>query len=434
MSKSLQQKNTRYLLTWLPLVMLLGSLFFYWLMSGHVHHMEEQQLKLKQENIWKAFQSAPKGLTFHIKGEYDIEKGIPMPKDLIDRPRDTTLYYEANKEWAAFKILTRQYQFMGDPYQLTTYISSKEITHLIIKVSIAEALIFLLLLGAVVFINRKSSGLLWKPFYSTMGEVKQYDIIKNKSLILPPQTGTGEFDQLNQTIVALIEHVNRAYTNQKQFVENASHELQTPLAIIRSKVELLIDSAGLTEETAGLLTDITDANERLSQMNKNLLLLAKIDNYQFPEQHTFLLSGMLGKLITQYQEHYEGDVPAIKTTIQPGVELQANSALIEILINNLVRNSIVHNIPGGYVDIRLAGKELTIENSGPVLEGDTEKLFERFKKGREESRTTGLGLALVKQICLVYQFDLQYHHHHGIHHIRVNFGRSDFLNSSQIGS
>src|SRR5260221_4087374 len=293
MSKSLQQKNTRYLLTWLPLVMLLGSLFFYWLMSGHVHHMEEQQLKLKQENIWKAFQSAPKGLTFHIKGEYDIEKGIPMPKDLIDRPRDTTLYYEANKEWAAFKILTRQYQFMGDPYQLTTYISSKEITHLIIKVSIAEALIFLLLLGAVVFINRKSSGLLWKPFYSTMGEVKQYDIIKNKSLILPPQTGTGEFDQLNQTIVALIEHVNRAYHNQKQFVENASHEMQTPLAIIRSKLELLINQPSLTENSALLLADITEANDRLSQMNRTLLLLAKIENNLFPDTEEVNISLVL---------------------------------------------------------------------------------------------------------------------------------------------
>jgi signal transduction histidine kinase len=434
MSKSLQQKNTRYLLTWLPLVMLLGSLFFYWMMSGHVHHMQEQQLQLKQENIWKAFQSAPKGIAFHIKGEYDIEKGTPVLKDGIDRSRDTILYYEDSKKWDAFKILTRQYRFMGDPYQLTTYISSKEITHLIIKVSIAEALIFILLLSAVVFINRKSSGLLWKPFYNTMGEVKEYDIIKNKSLILPPQTGIEEFDQLNQTIVALIEHVNRAYNNQKQFVENASHELQTPLAIIRSKVELLIDSAGLTEETAGLLTDITDANDRLSQMNKNLLLLAKIDNYQFPEQHTVPLSNLLGKLITQYQEHYEGDVPAIKTTIQPDVELQANSALIEILINNLVRNSIVHNLPGGYVDIRLAGRELTIENSGPVLEGDTERLFERFKKGREESRTTGLGLALVRQICHVYRFDLQYHHHQGVHRIRVNFGKPGFLNSSQIDS
>lgn len=434
MSKSLQQKNTRYLLTWLPLVMLLGSFFFYWLMSGHVYHMQAQQLQLKQENIWKAFQSAPKDMTFHIKGEYDIEKGGLVPKDLVNRPRDTSVYYEAGKEWAAFRILTKQYRFMGAPYQLTTYISSKEITHLIIKVSIAEALIFLLLLGAVVFINRKSSGLLWKPFYNTMGEVKEYDIIKNKSLILPPQTGIEEFDQLNQTIVALIEDVNRAYNNQKQFVENASHELQTPLAIIRSKVELLIDSAGLTEETAGLLRDITDANDRLSQMNKNLLLLAKIDNYQFPEQHTILLSNVLGKLVTQYQEHYEGDVPVIKTTIQPGVELQANSALIEILINNLVRNSIVHNLPGGYVDIRLTGKELTIENSGPVLEGGTEKLFERFRKGREDSRTTGLGLALVKQICHVYQFDLQYIHNKGVHRVRVNFGRPGFLNSSQIGS
>jgi signal transduction histidine kinase len=421
MSKSLQQENTRYLLIWLPLVLVIGTLLFYVLMSMHAHHMEEQQLQLKQKNIWNAFMSKPEALAWHITGEYDIVKSASFPKDLLYKTRDTVIYYADIKEWAAFGILTKEYLLNGEPFQLTTYISSKEITHMIIKVLIAEAFIFVLLLGAIVIINRKSAGLLWRPFYDTLKKIKEYDIIKNQAIRLAGQTGIAEFDQLNQVITTLIYDVNRAYSNQKEFVENASHELQTPLAIIRSKVELLVDNSNLTEETANLLADITDANERLSQMNRNLLLLTKIDNNQFPEQSSINLSNLAEKILAFYQENYDGDLPAIRKSVEPGFYLMANSSLIEILINNLVKNSIVHNIPNGYVDVFLKNRELIIENTGESFDGNTEQLFERFKKGRMDSKTTGLGLSLVKQICHFYQFDLKYSYSKGIHRVRVNF-------------
>jgi len=409
-------------LVWLPLVLLAGTLLFYVLMSMHAHHMEEEQLELKQKNIRNALMITPEGIASHIRGEYDILKGNPVRKDWLNKQRDTTIYYPDNKEWVAFKLLTQQYVLKGEKYQLTTYVSSKEIAHLIIKVLVAEAVIFVLLLGAIVIINRKSSGLIWRPFYATMGKVKEYDIIKNQTLQLPRQTGISEFDQLNQVITNLVDNVNRAYLNQKQFVENASHELQTPLAIIRSKVELLADTSNLTEETAGLLNDITEANERLSQMNKNLLLLAKIDNNQFPEQRRVDFSNVVEKALLFYRDYWDGELPLIRESVEPGVYLMANASLLEILVTNLVKNSVVHNIPNGHVTIQLANHELVIENTGHSIAGSTEQLFERFKKGREGSETTGLGLSLVKQICHFYQFELQYSYADNIHRVRVNFG------------
>ena len=423
MSRSLQQKNTRSLLTWLPLVMLAGSIFFYLLLRAHIYHLQEQQLELKQDNIWNTLRSTPEGIPLHIKGEYDIEKGSAARPEWIGRQRDTSLYYSSGREWNAFAILTRQYKLGDTAYEITTYFSSKEITHLLIKVSLAETAIFLLLLGAIVFINRRTSRRLWTPFYDTMETVRNYDILKNKPLALAGSTGIGEFDRLNQTLTQLIDHVNRAYNNQKQFTENASHELQTPLAIIRSKVELMMNAPFLNEEMATQLGDINDANERLSQMNKNLLLLTRIDNNQFPELHTIPFSDLLQRSISHYLEYYEGDLPKINTCIEGDVQLRANSSLIEVLVNNLLRNAIVHNVLGGYVHVRFTGNELSIENSGPVLEGDPQRLFERFKKGRDESRTTGLGLALVRQICYLYKFDVQYIHREGIHRIRVAFSQ-----------
>ena len=154
---------------------------------------------------------------------------------------------------------------------------------MLIKVGLAEFLIFLLLLGTIVLVNRKSSRLLWTPFYKTMETIRRYDVHKNKALVLDKETGIEEFNQVNRTLQDSVDQILKAYQNQKQFTENASHELQTPLAIIRSKVELMMDGPALTEEIAAHLGDINEANERLSQMNKNLLLLSRIDNNQFPE-------------------------------------------------------------------------------------------------------------------------------------------------------
>jgi signal transduction histidine kinase len=421
MSKTLQQKNTRYLLIWLPLVLLIGTILFYILMSAHAHHMEEEQLELKQENIWNALLTNSGTPGIHINGEYDLLPGTPVRADLLHQQRDTSIYYPAGKEWIAFKMLTEQRLLKGRPYQLTTYVSSKEVTHLIVKVFIAEVCVFILLLAAIVVVNRRTSGLLWKPFYATMKEVNDYDIVNNQSLALTAQTGIQEFDRLNQVITTMIGNVTLAYSNQKQFVENASHELQTPLAIIRSKLDLLINSPEITEETAHLLADITEANDRLSQMNRNLLLLTKIDNHQFPDQSIINLSHTLEKLLANYQDYHEGDPLQIQTSIQPRVSLKANASLIEILINNLINNAFVHNIPNGWIHISLSPHTLIIENTGHPVEGETDRLFERFKKGREQSTTTGLGLSLVQRICLIYQFRLRYSYSDTIHRITVDF-------------
>lgn len=421
MSKTLQQKNTRYFLIWLPFVLLIGTLLFYILMSTHAHHMEEEQLELKQENIWNALMTGREPLASHITGEYDLQRGTIVRYDLLHTRRDTSVYYSANKEWVAFKILTEQRILKGQNYQLTTYISSKEITHLIIKVFIADVFVFILLLVAIAVINRKSSGLLWRPFYATMNEIKEYDIVKNQSLPLTAQTGVREFDQLNQVLTQLIGNVTQAYRNQKQFVENAAHELQTPLAIIRSKLDLLINSPHLTEETANLLADITEANDRLSQMNKNLLLLTKIDNHQFPDHIIINLSHAIEKLLAYYQDFYDGDPLDIQKSIQPRITIKANASLLDILLNNLISNAFVHNIPNGWVHVSLGPQTLTIENTGYPIEGETDRLFERFKKGREQSTTTGLGLSLVQRICLIYQFRLHYTYSENIHRIIVAF-------------
>ncbi|MBT9485636.1 HAMP domain-containing sensor histidine kinase [Sediminibacterium sp.] len=414
--KTLEQRNTRYLLTWLPLVLFSGSALFFVILTGHARHMQEKQLELKQQNIWKVFTTS--SLPLNIPGEYSITTSFPS--DQLNRLNETSNGYTT---------LSKQYMHEDKLYTLTTFVTSKEYSHLLIKVFATELFIFILLFLAIIIVNRSSSRKLWQPFYTTLQSASGYDVVKNNTITLPSKTGTLEFDQLNRELNELLLKNNQAYDNQKQFVENASHEIQTPLAIIRSKLELLINEHGLTEHTALLLADITQANDRLSQLNKSLLLLAKIDNNQFPEQEKINISVLVSDILANYQEHYD-NFPETDLVIADNIYLMANPALIEILFSNLVKNSVIHNYPGGYIRVRLDADQFSIENSGPPLATDPATLFERFHKGNPASKTTGLGLALVKQIAQLYGMGAAYDYGEGIHHIKLTFNTGNLPNLS----
>jgi len=420
MNETLLQKNTRVLLIWLPVVLLACSILFYVLMRMQAHHMQLKQLLLKQDNTWDAFLQKNGNIGKNITGEYQIsEPGAIIKWDKPDELKDTVIYYPAKKKSLPFQMLTRRYEWQNKGYAVTTFVSSTEISHLIIKVFLTEAGILILLLIAIVILNRKNADALWRPFFSSMQQANEYDITTNQSLSLPAETGIAEFNELNLTLTRLTSNAHDAYDRQKQFVENASHEMQTPLAIIRSKLELLINQPNLTEKAAALLGDITEANDRLSQMNRTLLLLAKIENNQFPAVEPVNVSEMLQQLVNNFKNHYE-EFPAITTTIDEGVMVHANPSLIEILLTNLTKNAIVHNVPGGKIIISLTAVGLIIKNTGLPTAASPNELFERFKKGSHQSKTTGLGLALVKQICSLYKYTVSYQFSEGWHTVSVN--------------
>jgi signal transduction histidine kinase len=421
MSKHLLQRNTRFLLIWLPVVLLACSILFYVLMKMQAHHMQEKQLLLKQQNVWNAFVAGAGNIERHISGEYDIFEGRASRDIELNEPRDTIIYNADRKKSLPFEVLTEQFSWNGSPYLVSTYVSSVEISHLIIKVFIAEAFILFLLLIAIIVLNRKSSGFLWKPFFTTMKAVNEYDITRSPSLQLIQKTGTAEFDELNKTLTSLIDKVNSAYHNQKQFVENASHEMQTPLAIIRSKLELLINQPSLTNKVAALLGDITEANDRLSLMNRSLLLLAKIENNQFPDTAAINVSQTLHQILNDFRNYYD-DFPELTTNIKDDVIVQANYSLIEVLISNLLKNAIVHNKSGGKIDCTLFESALIISNTGSPLNTYPDQLFERFRKGSHQTKTTGLGLALVKQICVLYNYSVNYEYNNDWHKVTITFG------------
>ncbi len=420
MSRPLLQRNTRTLLIWLPVVLLISSGLFYAMLNKHARHAQEKLLLLKQQNTWNAFVSTSGALEKHITGEYNIMEADAIPSANLGEPRDTAIYYPDKKKALPFQVLTSRFQWNGHSYYVSTFISSTEIKHLIIKVFATEAVILLLLLLAIILLNRKSSGRLWRPFFSTIHAAEDFDLTGSNHLQLPEETGTTEFDRLNAMLTGLTRRVNTAYLNQKQFVENASHEIQTPLAVIRAKLELLINQPDITEKEALLLGDITNATNRLSELNKTLLLLAKIENNQFPDVELVNVSEVVRDVLDDCR-NYTDDCPDITNKIENDIMVTANRSLIEILVSNLVNNAIVHNNGDRKIKVSISDRRLIIENTGDALKIPPEELFERFKKASHNRKTTGLGLSLVKQIGQLYRYKIDYVYKEGWHIIDVTF-------------
>jgi signal transduction histidine kinase len=259
---------------------------------------------------------------------------------------------------------------------------------------------------------------LWQPFYSIMRELKLFSITDAK--IIPRlDTSIDEFKELNQAVLAMTAKAKHDYTDLKSFTENASHELLTPIAVINSKLDTLIQTENFSEQQSKLLNDLYGAVSRLNRLNQSLLLLVKIENRLLHEQQKINLRTVAEELIVQFEEIFQDK--ELKLTYKlDDKEIYANRYLIEILLSNLINNAIRHNHKGGKIDINLTSRSLTIRNTGegvPLLE---DKIFTRFHKS-SGSEGSGLGLTISRQICENFNFTLNYNFGQGMHGFVVDF-------------
>lgn len=291
-------------------------------------------------------------------------------------------------------------------------------------VTLLTVLFFALLLTGFILLNRRISQRLWQPFYNSLAKIKHFSLEQNKAIQFD-KTEIDEFAQLNQSLDKLITGNIAAYTQQKEFAENASHELQTPLAIVQSKLELLMQSQQLTTEQYNIIEDALKALSRVSRVNKNLLLLTKIENSQYMEKDTIDVQELLANLIPQFETVAAGKQIKLTIQVQTEVTVNGNRALVEILLNNLITNAIRHSEAGSNILIELTPKSFIISNPGE-RSLQTEQLFKRFASATIQQPGTGLGLAIVKQICNRYGWIIQYVFNNGRHVFTLHF-HSDFI-------
>ncbi|MGN7721697.1 sensor histidine kinase [Chitinophaga sp. 22620] len=312
-----------------------------------------------------------------------------------------------------------QYEFEEHHIVLSPEAGREDRYLIIVAVTLLTVLFFILLLGGFILLNRRVSGRMWQPFYRSLGQIKQFDLDRQETVVFE-ETDIEEFAELNRSLHKLITGNIAAYTQQKEFADNASHELQTPLAIIQSKLDLLLQTPSLTDEQYNIIEDANKALARVTRINKNLLLLTKIENSLFMDKEEIDLSGLLASTVNLFSGFSESRQLAVETHIRPNVKVMGNRILVEILLNNLLTNAIRYSPDNNPIVVRLSGKELMITNAGAVGLKQ-ERLFKRFGGASSGSPGTGLGLALVKQICSRYGWRVIYSFDQSLHVFSVEF-------------
>ncbi len=231
-----------------------------------------------------------------------------------------------------------------------------------------------------------------------------------------------EFERLNDSLHRLITNNLNSYRLQKEFTENASHELQTPLAILRTKLDLLSQQPELTERQASLIQDLYQTCTRLARLNRNLLLLAKIDNDRSIKNERICLNVFVNEQLTYLQGIATGLRVDIQTVTTP-IFINANHTLLESMFNNLIVNAVRHNCPNGVIHLRLDDRALTISNTSNEPALDASHIFDRFYRPRQDVAGNGLGLAIVKAVCDCHGWEIKYCHSNGEHCFIVTFCR-----------
>jgi signal transduction histidine kinase len=353
---------------------------------------------------------------------YDLDV-LPAKQHSSEQYYETVFVYDSLEESIKpYRELSSVILIKHKPYLLTIRMSLVENEKLGLAVGVVLVCFFVLLVIGLFLINRALSQKILLPFYSTLQKLKAFKLDNNHPFEFE-NTAIIEFNDLNAALKLLMEKNRQVFLNQKSFIEDASHELQTPLAIFQSKLDMLMQSSELTEQQAAIVNDLIGSNKRMAKLNKSLLLMSLLENDQFVERETIDLRDLLQETLTNFRMLSEGSGIREVTSINSCV-ISGNRNLLEILMNNLLRNAYEHNIPSGRIEVTLTHTRFTVSNTGEPLSTRPEKLFERFKKDKVNSAGSGLGLAIVKKICDLSGYDITYQYDSGIHNFTVDFAEN----------
>src|ERR1051325_192114 len=333
---------------------------------------------------------------------------------------DTEMYDHYEEETLPFRVLRTNHATAHHKYSITIYRTYLESDDLVYSILVTIISIFVCLLIGLFLINFFVARRLWKPFYHTLEILQEYALDKGGTIAFPA-TRVKEFSALRKTLEKMTKQAYHDFMNQKQFAENASHEMQTPLAVIKNKIELLIQSKTLSDSDMEIIQGIYNSANKLSQLNRALLLLSKIESNQFVEVKDINMGNLLDRGLDNFSDMIAMKNIGVEKRIEKGSFVSMSPVLADVLINNLLQNCRRHNVTGGRINVSLREKDLVLSNTGHESKGDPSEMFSRFRKSDQSADSIGLGMAIIKQVCDHYGFGIKYTVDGNMHTITIHF-------------
>ncbi len=408
-----------HLLTGIFVILLGWAIVFYWGIMEEINDEVDDSLEDYSELV--IIRSlAGKELPAHDNGsnnQYflkEVDASYALSKEAICY-RDSMIYIAEKGETEPARILTTIFKDKDERYyELSVYTPTIEKRDL--KEAIFQLLIglFVVLLITILVINVWVFHQSMKPFYILLDWLEKFRLGK-KNGVLDNPTHTTEFRKLNEAVSRFASHSEEMFEQQKQFIGNASHEIQTPLAICQNRLEMLMEDETLSEQQMGEIAKTCQTLEYVSKLNKSLLLLSKIDNSQFASVEKVCLNEILYRYLVDYQEVYDYKGITLDVHEKNTFNITMNGTLAVVLITNLLKNAFVHNIYKGKIQIEITSSNIRFGNTGKDEHLDEKHIFERFYQGSKKEGSTGLGLAIVDAICRQSQLSIQYQFVKGWH-------------------
>ncbi|MBS7255659.1 sensor histidine kinase [Flavobacterium branchiicola] len=406
----LQNYTLRYLALTLLIIIPIWAGIFYVLILDEVYDNIDDDLKNSKIIIIRHAFADQKLLN---TPEFGINKFTirPLPKgnySYKDKITSTKEFMEYDNENQPIRILKTVFRDQkGNPHELTIKASIVEEDELLEDLFLALIGLYVMLVISILAVNHLLLKKIWKSFHIILENLKGIKLGAGNKL-KPINSPINEFNTLAAEVEKMLSRNEIIYSSQKQFIENASHELQTPLAISINKLELFAENTNLPDEQMIEIGKITDTLNRLTRLNKSLLMLSKIENQQYSEEENINFNQLILVLTDDYSDL--ADFKKVKITITENATLffTMNKGLAVALISNLLKNALIHNHPNGFVDFIINDNEILISNSGSNTPLNSNSIFNRFYRHTTTSESTGLGLSIVKSIINNYSITVDY--------------------------
>ncbi|MWW26005.1 sensor histidine kinase [Algibacter lectus] len=409
--KLIKKTSRTFLLTGLFLA-ILSSVVLYLYTKKILESEVEEVLYSTEARVESALKNGTE--QFGLPPVIEVNRVEVLGREIL---KDTIIYDPSEDEMELFRELSTYKTINGTNYQITVRNMVVESEDFAFAIVISNVAIFVLAFIFLFYFNTTRNLKLWTPFFKNLEQMKRFSLTSKEPLSLV-DSDVLEFSELKTEIETLTDKVRSDYESLKQFTEDVSHEMQTPLAIIQAKIDNLINEQEISNKQFEQVTSIQKDIQRLKQLNKRITTLTKIDNNQFINIEEVNLSSLIQEKIESFKELQFAN---LVYTSKNELSVSMDTYLADILINNLVSNAIKHSKENEEIAVVTKDNLLIISNYGEKALAHPEKLFLRFYRESSTSQSTGLGLAIVKKICDLYGFKISYQFEVDHHVFSIDF-------------
>ena len=378
---------------------------------------------LLQSEIEEELHSTEGRITDAIKNHQTLYSLAPITEVTIvdsikpETLKDTILFDPSQNEMELFRELSTYKTIDNVTYHIVIRTLVVETEEILIAIVLSNIIIFSLAFIFLFYFNTAQNLRIWKPFFDNINQMKRFSVTSNEPLELV-ESDVLEFSELQTHIQSLTNKVKIDYENLKQFTENVSHEIQTPLAIIQAKIDNIINEHSINDKQFEQVTSIQKDIQRLKQLNKKITILTKIDNNQFVNIEEVSISQIVNEKVADYKEL---EIKNIVHLADENLVVSIDPYLAEILVNNLISNAIKHSLQKENIVIYTNQNSIIVCNPGEKAIQNPEKLHLRFYREKNNFKSTGLGLSIIQKICELHGYTMSYKFENDLHVFTILF-------------